>query len=90
MKKALIEGATHNPGAPKGWTPADGECGGLPIIIVPKPDGQHVERCVSAWKPTPAELAMLNDGGFVLLHVWGWQVPVALEVGDRRSAQELA
>lgn len=84
MKKALIEGATHNPGAPVGWKPEDGVCGGLPIRV-----DLPGKRCVSAWKPTLEELAILNEGGFVLLHVAGWQVPVMLEVGDRRTAQEL-
>lgn len=83
MKKALIEGATHNPGAPKNWDPErDGHCGGLPIIF----DGSS---CRSAWKPTPEELAILNDGGYVTLYVVGWQVPVALGVVDKAGAQEL-
>jgi len=82
MKAALIEGATHNPACPDG---VDG--GRLPIRVETK-DG-NVERCISAWKPTAEELAVLNDGGFVELHVRGWQVPVALSVADRRGAQEL-
>ncbi len=83
MKKALIEGATHNPGAPANWDPArDGSCGGLPV----KFDGKG---CYSAWKPTPEELAILADGGYVMLHVAGWQVPVSLHVLDRDGAKEL-
>lgn len=34
--------------------------------------------CVSRWEPTPAELAMLNDGGSVELWVMGGQPPVLL------------
>jgi hypothetical protein len=83
MKKALIEGATHNPGAPANWDPAkDGSCGGLPI----KFDGRG---CESAWKPSPEQLAVLTDGGYVTLYVVGWQVPVSLSVVDRDGAKEL-
>jgi hypothetical protein len=83
MQKALIEGATHNPGAPKDWDPKkDGDCGGLPIRF----DGRG---CRSAWKPTPEELAVLIDGGYIELYVAGWQPPVSLGVLDRNGAQEL-
>lgn len=85
MRKALIEGATHNPGAPKDWTPADGHCGGLPIRF----EETQPQSCYSAWKPTPEELATLVDGGYVVLRVVGWQVPVALFVCDKTGAQEL-
>jgi len=83
MNKALIEGATNNPGAPAGM---EERCGTLPIRVVP--DGNSI-ICQSAWKPTPEELAVLSDGGYVVLHVWGWQVPVALTVADRDGAKEL-
>lgn len=36
--------------------------------------------CVSAWEPTPDELAMLNAGGSVRLWIVGGQLPVALTV----------
>jgi hypothetical protein len=36
--------------------------------------------CVSAWEPTPDELATLNAGGSVELWVVGMQPPVALMV----------
>ncbi len=32
MEVATIKGATHNPGAPRNWTEANGPCGALPII----------------------------------------------------------
>lgn len=83
MNKALIEGATNNPGAPAGM---EGTCGRLPIRVDRDEDGV---RCLSAWKPTPEELAILTDGGYVVLHVVGWQPPVALTVTDRTGAQEL-
>jgi hypothetical protein len=34
----------------------------------------------SAWEPTPAELAILNAGGHVILSVKGWQAMVRLHV----------
>lgn len=83
MKKALIEGANANPGAPPGM---EDSCGRLPIRAAR--DGDSMV-CQSAWKPTAEELAVLTDGGYVVLHVWGWQVPVALTVTDRAGASEL-
>ncbi len=83
MKPALIEGATHNPGAPAGM---EATCGRLPIRVVRDGDGIV---CLSAWRPTPEELAVLTDGGYVVLQVVGWQVPVALMVADRSGAKEL-
>lgn len=83
MNKALIEGATNNPGAPAGM---EATCSRLPIRVVRDDDGIV---CQSAWKPTPEELAVLTDGGYVVLHIAGWQVPVALTVTDRTGAQEL-
>jgi hypothetical protein len=83
MNKALIEGATNNPGAPSGM---EETCGRLPIRVVRDADGVV---CQSAWKPTPEELAVLTDGGYVVLHVVGWQPPVALGVTDGKGASEL-
>lgn len=84
MNKALIDGATNNPGAPAGM---EDSCGTLPIRVA-RDEGGHMV-CQSAWKPTAEELAVLTDGGFVVLSVWCWQVPVALTVVDRGGAQEL-
>jgi len=83
MKPALIEGATHNPGAPAGM---EGSCGRLSVRVSGNP---FALMCESAWKPSPEELAVLTDGGYVLLRVIGWQVPVALDVVDRDGAKEL-
>ena len=61
--------------APPGYDhEARGECGGLPVLFTE--DG----GVVSVWKPTPEELATLNRGGGVVLHVIGGQPPVALGV----------
>ena len=85
MKAALIEGATHNPGAPPGM---EGNVGRLPIRASRQEDVGIV--CESAWKPSPEELAVLMDGGYVVLGVMGWQVPVYLTVTDNKGAQELS
>lgn len=67
-----IPGTTHVLGAPAGWDEQrDGTCGTLPIRLV---DGM----CLSAWEPTPDELAILNAGGSVILQVVGGQPPVML------------
>lgn len=81
MKPALIEGATNNPACPEGVQ------GGRLPIKVEQNDGHTY--CYSAWKPNAEELRQLNEGGYVMLTVVGWQVPVALNVLDKTGAQEL-
>lgn len=84
MEVATIKGATHNPGAPHGWSEANGPCGTLPIIF--RRDGHGNLESVSAWKPTADELRTLNEGGFVILSVIGWQVPVSVYTANKDSA----
>lgn len=84
MEVATIRGATHNPGAPRGWTESNGTCGTLPIVF--RKDEHGNDECVSAWKPTAQELAQLNEGGFVILSVIGWQVPVCIYTADQDAA----
>lgn len=84
MEVATIKGATHNPGAPAGWTPDRGPCGTLPIRV--QRDTYGNQECLSAWRPTPEELRTLNEGGFVVLSVIGWQVPVWISVTDASGA----
>jgi len=80
LLKKVINGWNAAPGAPRGWDPKrDGECGSLPIRVERRGDGSIIS-CESAWSPTPRELEMLNAGGQIILHVVGWQVPVALRV----------
>lgn len=44
-------------------------------------DGMNV--MISAWEPTPSELALLNSGATIYLHIVGTQQPpVALTVGE--------
>lgn len=84
MQVAAIKGATHNPGAPRGWVPGNGPCGTLPVIY--RKDAHGNWECVSAWKPAPEELKTLNEGGFVILSVIGWQVPVCVYTADKDAA----
>lgn len=84
MEVATIKGATHNPGAPHGWSEANGPCGTLPIIF--RRDGPGNLESVSAWKPTADELRTLNEGGFVILSVIGWQVPVSVYTANKDAA----
>ena len=87
MRAMRIVGATNFPGAPAGWDEKrDGPCGLLPVRVAPRLSGNSPLNCESAWKPTPDELQLLNDGGVVILHVVGWQVPVSLRVEPAESA----
>jgi len=84
MIPGRIPEATRVLGAPQGWDEArDGWCGGLAILDVADDAGSH--RMVSAWEPTPEELAKLNAGAPVLLSVVGLgHPPVWLSVGEAK------
>jgi hypothetical protein len=65
-----IEGATRYLGAPPDWQPdTDGDCSHLAILDTHAQGGMPV--MISAWEPTPAELAALNAGKPVYLQVVG-------------------
>ena len=69
MIPARINGCTRVLGAPPGWNEqTDRHCAGLPIRD--ESDGT-VSTMTSAWEPTPAELAVLNNGGKVYLRIVG-------------------
>lgn len=69
MIVARIDGCTRTLGAPPGWTPeTSGECVGLPIRDEVNGD---VPCMVSAWEPTPAELAAIAGGAKIYLRVLG-------------------
>lgn len=72
MIPVIIAGATHRMDPPTGMP----ECAALHVIR----DG---DTFISAWEPTPAELAILNRGGLVTLFVQGGQPPVMLGAKDR-------
>lgn len=73
-----IENATRTLGAPHDCTTE--EVKGLPIRDMETNIGPFM---VSAWEPTPDELAALNRGETIKLWIRGTQHPVvALTVGD--------
>ena len=75
-----IANATRVFGAPTDWDGNDMTCGALPIRDVATPEGRFM---VSAWEPTPTELAALQRGETVKLWIRGPGHPVvALTVGD--------
>jgi len=81
MIPARIEGCTRALGAPPGWTPeTSGTCVGLPIRDEVNGD---MPCMVSAWEPTPAELAAIQGGAKIMLRVVGTgHPPVCVYVGD--------
>lgn len=78
MLIATIEGATRVIGRAQGYL-------GLPLrdeLINCSVNGEGAPAMVSAWQPTPDELARLNAGASVHLRVLGTQhPPVMVEVG---------
>lgn len=69
-----ITGANVKFAPPEGWDEArDGKC----VNLMARVEGQSVS---TAWEPTPAELAILNAGGAIVLKIAGGQPPVALSV----------
>lgn len=76
MKAIPQENATRRFGAPTNWNhETDGICHTLDIVDV---DG----FMISAWRPTTAELAKLNAGDPLFLHIQGRTHPVvAMSVG---------
>lgn len=80
MRIVVPENFDHVYKAPKEWTPSrDGECSSLPVkhVLV---NGVHA-GIKSFWKPTPEELAALNEGACITLTIIGTRhPPVALKV----------
>lgn len=78
----MIEGATRIIGKSQGYI-------GLPLrdeVINCSVDGPGTPSMVTAWEPTPDELALLNAGAPVLLRVLGTgHPPVMLTVGEAPS-----
>lgn len=79
-----ISGATRYLGAPAGWDPAtQGECGALAIRDVEYQPGENV--MVSAWLPTPDEVARIQAGQPVYLWIFGTgHPPVSLSVPEQQ------
>lgn len=80
-----ITGATRVLGQSQGYL-------GLPVrdeIIVDKATLLQTPSMLTAWEPTPDELARLNAGAPVLLRVLGsGHPPVMIEVGDAQWTEE--
>lgn len=76
---ARITGATRVLGKSQGYL-------GLPLrdeLIHDTVNGPGTPAIVTAWEPTPDELARLNAGAFVQLRIIGTgHPPVMLEVGE--------
>jgi hypothetical protein len=82
MKALALKDCTRRLGAPPRWDHGwQGICHTLEIC---DRDGWMI----SAWRPTPAELARLNEGQPLFLHIAGTAHPVvALSVGEQSSAE---
>jgi hypothetical protein len=80
MKPVKIDGCTRELGKPHGWDDeTHGPCGSLPIRD--EIGGGDIPRMVSFWRPSEAELKLLNEGALVLLYVVGrTHPPVILTV----------
>lgn len=79
MEIQRIEKADGVFGAPSDWKDDGTSCEGLPVRLIQTDQGPFL---VSAWLPTPDELAKLNAGATVKLWVRGPGHPVvALSVG---------
>jgi hypothetical protein len=75
-----IAGHTRYLGAPREWKPeVDGPCG---FLAIRDEDTTAGRAMASAWEPTPEELARLNAGAPIILHVIGIvHPPVDVRVG---------
>ena len=77
MRPTCIKGVNKTYSAPDGWDEAKhGKCGTL--FVMKHMDGE-LPVCSSAWLPTEEELAHLNAGGPIILHIYGGQPAVKLE-----------
>ena len=74
MTPVVIEGATHTFGEPERWDEAaNGKC--LPLAV-----RVQEQWHASAWRPSPEELARLNAGEAVVMHIMGHQPPCWMSV----------
>ena len=81
-----IMGATRFLGAPPNWNPeTDGHCGTLPVLDTQDDKGNR--WMISAWEPTPEEIAALAAGAPIYLHIAGVAHPVVgMSVGEPNEA----
>lgn len=77
MTPIEFENQTHLIAAPENWPHHLEPMSVLPVRFDTRPDG--VPTIVSYWRPTPAELAILAEGGYIRLTAFDLrQQPVAL------------
>jgi hypothetical protein len=70
MKSIPLIEVTRRLGAPKNWNhETDGICHTLEIC---DRDGWMI----SAWRPTPAEIKLINEGQPIFLYIQGYNHPV--------------
>lgn len=80
MKSQPLADATRRLGAPDNWDhERDGICHTLEIH---DRDG----FMISCWKPSAEELKILNEGGYIFLHVQGRSHPVVSMTVDKGEA----
>lgn len=73
MNPVVIENHNVTFGAPRDWTPeTSGDCRPLAVRVGMNGDLPMLE---SAWEPTPEELAMIAQGGRVVLRIIGSSHP---------------
>lgn len=89
MMPTMIENVTRVIGAPQNWQEGEhGRCLGLPVRLEMR-DG--IAFMVSAWRPSPDELAALIDGATVHLAISAPQHPVVqMGVGPVPGSDEVA
>lgn len=69
MQPVAPRGATHTFSKPENWNEAEhGTCGALEIRVEQAAAGPLL---VSAWKPSPDEIALLTAGGVIELQIVG-------------------
>ena len=81
MHPGRIEGATRRIGAPEGWdADKEGPCGFLHVRDMPTVSGNCM---ITAWFPTPEELAAIFHGAPIYLSILGERHPViSMGVGN--------
>lgn len=96
MRSEAPRGKNREFEKPANWDEAFlGPCGSLPLRLDFYPDGEFVPgktivRCTSAWRPTPAELAILNHGGVVEITLCGLQPPMMVKAVESPTPLEEA
>lgn len=73
MNPVRLTDATRSLGKPRDWKDEEGSCETLDIFDYDAGNGHFM---VSGWRPEPEELEVLNNGGFVFLHIRGTEHPV--------------